>query len=205
MRSRRKFPLDQLRTWVPSLRDQGRGFESIRSATAASPLWASRRSYLCLYPYAEPEFAGQDGGTVSSQSYPQGWSHVTHWLKGPLAGHNCLEHYCSVVSGGMRWGSPCKSRLPLEKMSRQVVQLQQLVCCSDWIRRRLPCWRMFHRQRSQTSSGATVFATIRSTPFCPPFVAEARPSALIETVLLPLRSIFTSPHSERLARQHGNG
>ena len=66
-------------------------------------------------------------------------------------------------------------------------------------------WRMFHRQRSQTLSGATVFATIRSTPFCPPFVAEARPSALIETVLLPLRSIFTSPHSERLARQHGNG
>jgi hypothetical protein len=200
-------PTADLRAVTTGTKDAG--FESMMSATPASPLWASQRAYPCLYPYAELEFAGQDGAVAaSSRSYPQGWSHVTHCCARaagrPQLFGTVLECCEVVVRVG---GSPCKSRLPLEKMSRQVVQLQQLVCCSDWIRRRLPCWRMFHRQRSRTSNGATVFATIRSTPFCPQFVAGARPCALIATVLHPLRSIFTSPRQSigSLARQLGNG
>src|SRR5262249_10929764 len=106
---------------------------------------------------------------------------------------------CNVVRVVYAWGYQCRSRLPLEKISRQVVQLQQLVCCSDLIgRRACHVGECFPGNDLERRTG---------TPFCPQYVAGARPSALIATVLHPLRSIFTSPPQsiEHLARQLGNG
>ena len=160
-------------------RNQNR-FKSMIRRHTTSPLWATRPAYRAFI-------------AMRARISRSGRSRCL-FVKGAPAGQLFWEHCCSVVEwcyalGGLCAHLDCHWRKCRERSCNR---------SSSFVARTgsgSPCHvgECFTGNNLETSSGATVFATIRSTPSFPLYVAAALPSALIATGLHPFRSIFTSP------------